>query len=243
MYKKLIISGDIVELYEYEKLNVNGANFDYDNRRDKGEGEQVRSHENYRQTVKRRGELVRRLINSNFKASNSKFITLTFGRNEGIDVCNVKECNREYKKFIQRLKRRYEGVKYVTVIEFQKRGAVHYHMICDLPYVKKKELSGLWGLGFVKINKIEHVDNVGAYVSKYMTKELADERLRGLKGYNCSKNLDRPIELKTWIDGEQVVASVCEMYIKEKNPVYSAKYTGDKIGQVGYVQFNLSKRD
>ena len=29
MYKKLIISGDIVELYEYEKLNVKGSKIDY----------------------------------------------------------------------------------------------------------------------------------------------------------------------------------------------------------------------
>ena len=241
MYRKFIKSGDVVEVYEYEKINVKGAQIDYDNRAEKGSGEEERSRENYRQTSKKRGEIVRRLINSNFDCDDSKFVTLTFAENDKFDITDVKSCNKEYDKFIKRLKRRYSDVKYVTVIEFQKRGAVHYHMICNLPFVKKKELAELWGLGFVKINKISHVDNVGAYVSKYMSKEVADERLKGLRGYNASKNLERPVELKTWSDGNKVVNEVCDLYIKNKKPVYSAKYTGDKIGQVAYAQYNLKK--
>ena len=241
MYKKMIKSGGILEIYEYEKLNVKGSEIDYENRAKKGEGEQERSLENYRQTSKKRGETVRRLINANFDCDNSKFLTLTFAENDKFDITDVKSCNKEYDKFIKRLKRRYSDVKYVSVIEFQKRGAVHYHMICNLPFVKKKELSEIWGLGFVKINKIDHVDNVGAYVSKYMSKEAADERLRGLKGYNYSKGLERSIELKTWIDGEKVVDEVCKLYIENKKPVYVAKYTGDEIGQVGYAQYNLNR--
>ena len=242
MYKKVIISGDIVELYEYEKLNVKGSEIDYENRAKRGEGEQERSLQDYKQTSKKRGETVRRLINANFDCNNSKFVTLTFAENEKLDITDVKSCNKEFKKFIQRLTRRYDDLKYVAVIEFQKRGAIHYHMVCNLPYMKKKELTEIWGLGFVKINKIEHVDNVGAYVSKYMSKEAADERLRGLKGYNYSKGLERSIELKSWVDGENVLSSVCEMYIKEKNPVYTATYSGDEIGEVGYSQYNLVRK-
>lgn len=242
MYKKLIISGDIVELYEYEKLNVCGSQIDYENRAKKGEGEQERSLQDYKQTSKKRGETVRRLINTNFDCDNSKFVTLTFAKNDKFDVTDVKMCNKEFKKFIQRLVRRYDNLKYVSVVEFQKRGAVHYHMICNLPFVKKKELTEIWGLGFVKINKISHVDNVGAYVSKYMSKEVADERLRGLKGYNCSKGLERSTELKTWVDGERVFKSACDVYIKNKKPVYTRTYTGNEIGEVGYSQYNLVRK-
>ena len=241
MYKKMIKSGDIVELYEYEKLNVCGSQIDYENRAKKGEGEQERSLQDYKQTSKKRGETVRRLINVNFDCNNSKFVTLTFAKNDKFDVTDVKMCNKEFKKFIQRLTRRYDDLKYIAVIEFQKRGAIHYHMVCNLPFIRKKELAELWGLGFVKINKIEHVDNVGAYVSKYMSKEAADERLRGLRGYNASKNLERPIELKTWLHGERVFKGACDVYIKNKKPVYKEEYTGVEIGRVGYAQYNLKR--
>lgn len=241
MYQKLIKSGDIVELYEYEKLNVKGSEIDYENRSKKGEGEQERSLQDYKYTSKKRGETVRRLINANFDCNNSKFVTLTFASNDEFDITDVKQCNRKFTNFVKRLNRRYDGLKYVSVIEFQKRGAVHYHMICNLPFVKKKELQELWGLGFVKINKIEHVDNVGAYVSKYMSKEAADERLRGFRGYNASNNLERPMELKSWSDGVKTVNNVCDLYIKNKKPVYKAEYTGVEIGRVGYAQYNLKK--
>lgn len=241
MYRKVIKSGNVVELYEYERLNIKGLQIDYDSRAKKGEGEQERSLQNYKQTSKKRGEIVRRLINTNFNCDNSKFVTLTFAENDKFDITDVKSCNNEYTKFIKRLKRRYDGLKYVSVIEFQKRGAIHYHMVCNLPFIKKKELAELWGMGFVKINKIEHVDNVGAYASKYMSKELADERLQGLRGYNASNNLERSIEFKTWVDGERVVKSAYDVYIKNKKPVYKRTYTGAEIGRVGYAQYNLKK--
>ncbi|MGM9458151.1 rolling circle replication-associated protein, partial [Lacticaseibacillus rhamnosus] len=77
--------------------------------------------------------MVRRLVLANFDAG-SKFVTFTFAEN----VKDIDQANREWKKFVQRLRRRYGDFKYLSVIEFQKRGAVHYHMISDLPYVKKK---------------------------------------------------------------------------------------------------------
>lgn len=85
--------------------------------------------------------------------------------------------------------------KYLAVIEFQERGAIHYHIICNLPYVPHKELQELWGNGIVWINCIQNADNVGAYVVKYMTKDTADKRLQNHKGYLCSKGLKRPIEV------------------------------------------------
>lgn len=61
-------------------------------------------------------------------------------------------------------------------------------MISNLPYIAAKELENIWSNGFIKINAIDKVDNLGAYVIKYMTKDHADERLQGLKAYNCSKD-------------------------------------------------------
>ena len=60
------------------------------------------------------------------------------------------------------------------MMEPQGRGAWHCHLIYifnDLvkaPYISNKDLSDLWGYGFVKINKLDDVDNVGAYLTAYL---------------------------------------------------------------------------
>jgi len=59
----------------------------------------------------------------------------------------------------------------LAVIQFQDRGAIHYHMMSDLPYIPKAKLSKIWGNGFIKINDITNVDNVGAYLIGYMNKK------------------------------------------------------------------------
>lgn len=81
------------------------------------------------------------------------FIILTFAEN----ITNTETANYEFTKFIQRFN--YEIIhkksylQYSVVIEFQKRGAIHYHVVFyNLPFVKdlKSKLLKLWGNGFTK---------------------------------------------------------------------------------------------
>ena len=48
---------------------------------------------------------------------------------------------------------------------------------------------------FIRCNKIDNVDNVGAYVTKYMTKDNTDESYKVEKSYFSSKGLFKPIEI------------------------------------------------
>jgi len=105
---------------------------------------------------------IKRLVNSN--QDFDKFVTLTFAEN----LQDIKIANRHFNKFIMRLKYQYLNLRYLSIIEFQKRGAIHYHFLCNLPHVKNSILSDIWGHGFVKINKIKHVTNLGAYICKYL---------------------------------------------------------------------------
>lgn len=153
---------------------------------------------------------------------------------------DVKACNAYFKKFVKRIKYRYPNFKYCAVIEFQDsngRGAVHYHMVCNLPYIKKNELADIWGGGFVKINAIDHVDNVGAYVIKYMTSDMDDKRLCGLQAYLHSRNLEKPVEVKSWGKNNIVWHDVHDE-IENKTPTYYGEYMSDKAGKVEYYQFN-----
>lgn len=236
VYKKAIISGNVIEIYEYEHLNVKGGG--------DIQGDGKNKEENYERTQRRRKNELRRLITQNFESFGSKFVTLTFDEARDFDYKDVKACNQYFKKFIQRLRRRIENLKYVAVIEFQDkndRGAVHYHMICNIPWVKKSELAEIWGAGFVKVNRIDSVDNVGVYVTAYMTADMDDTRLMGLKAYNASKGLTRPVEAKSWQDGDHALLRYIEETTILRTPSYSAKYESVKAGHIEYRQYNLTR--
>jgi hypothetical protein len=56
-------------------------------------------------------------------------------------------CNTLFKKFIQRMKYRYDGFRYVAVAAKQDNGRWHYHLVCNLNYIPFQELHDCWGHG------------------------------------------------------------------------------------------------
>jgi hypothetical protein len=236
MYQKIYVTQGIIEVYEYEKLNLGGC--------PDRDGDGINSEDNYKARMRERRNKIRRLICQNFD-SESKFITLTFRDTEEFDIRNVKECNQRFKLFIKRMRYKYKDLKYVAVIEFQdknSRGAVHYHMICNLPYVKKQELAKTWGEGFVKINAIDKVDNIGAYVIKYMTAESGDKRLQAENGYLRSQNLENPVELKSWVQEEQDNVKELIAMLSKETPSYGGKpYESEHAGKINYSQYNMNR--
>jgi hypothetical protein len=84
------------------------------------------------------------------------------------------------------------------VPEFQKRGAIHYHLLCNIQYLSVAELDGLrviWGNGWIDLKRIDSVENVGAYVAKYLGKANDDNRLFGRKKFFYSLDLLTPVIL------------------------------------------------
>lgn len=239
---KVIKSGHIVEVYEYK----NGVWYDdrenmrEGGRHNEGSEKSVERKEEYRASVNYKArEKVRRLISANFGAG-SLFITLTYAEN----MTDIETANYDLKKFIQKMKRKQNDFKHVTVIEFQKRGAVHYHMVCNfhLTWSNEKELQEkervlgkIWSHGFVDIKEIEHVDNIGAYVVKYMTKENGDPRLDGQKRYFFTRSLIQPEKLdgkdaKLMIDSLEGVA-----------PVFTSDYYNEFQGETQYREYNRER--
>lgn len=249
--KKIVQSGDIIEIYYYEKgylkdytkfdSGVEGGrkadyiSDDYENNRDK--------------VLKRAKRDLRRLINANHgqygQEFTSKFLTLTFKDN----ITDLTPANYEFKKFMKRLNyaifdTKKMNLKYNVVVEFQKRGAIHYHVIIyNIPYTRQKVIQEIWGNGFVWINKIDNVDNVGAYVAEYLgdrEKEqghnLGDDRLRGRKSYFSSRDLFQPVE----ITDKKKVEALAEALPVQKI-VYSAQFDNEHLGHITYIQYNLNK--
>lgn len=233
-YKKLIISGNVAELYEYQYPLIMGISRKICGRGNAKYTDNVTKIENRKKTQYRARKQVCRLINSN-AFQMKKFVTLTFADN----ITDIKIANRSFKIFIQRLnyylKTKHKSkLKYIAVIEFQQRGAIHYHLLCNAPYIENSTLNKIWGNGFVRINKIDNIDNVGAYVTKYMNKDLADERLRGQKCYLVSKNLDKSIK----VTEEKTISALLPHFDIKRE--YKTNYTTEYNGDVVYTQYVLN---
>lgn len=229
---RAVISGGIIEIYHYDKAIISG--YKCENKgRSAGSASPEMQKLNRQKTLEKASRDVRRLINTNM-SDISKFVTLTFADNVK-DLCYA---NSEFKNFVKRLSYKI-GVKvsYVAVVEYQKRGAIHYHCVMfNVPYISNRELAEIWGNGFVKINTITQVDNLGAYVSKYMTKDNDDERLKGKKCYMSSRGLQKPYE----INEDKQVKELADSLPAEKK-VYDKKFEND-YNTVLYSQYNMRKK-
>lgn len=242
---KVVISGDnLIEVYEYERPVRVGARGRQLPEFDEETGEIIEKDKppqiERREDSNRRARMeLRRIINANFDV-HDKFITLTFAEN----IKDVNQANEEFTGFMRRMKKRFDKFKYAAVIEFQQRGAVHYHMIAKLPYIEKQELAEIWRQGFVKINDITNqndgkgVDNVGAYVTAYMTKEQSDPRLMGKKAYFTSQGLVRPVT----VHGIEAIELIEAYQLEQKKEVYASCYESEHQGLISYKEYNFKRK-
>ena len=153
------------------------------------------SFNSLRQTFKK----LRYLINNNFTGQgNELHVTLTYAEN----MTDTGRLYRDFDKFMKRLKysfRNETSIDYINVIEPQERGAWHCHLLLrfnDLEeiYIPNKfdkvtkkpidaPLFEMWGHGYVTIKGLKDVDNIGAYLSAYLTDvELTEDNILGLIG-------------------------------------------------------------
>lgn len=139
------------------------------------------SYNSLRQTFKK----LRYLINNNFVGgSNELFVTLTY---PGANMNDPKKLYKDLDKFVKKLKYRYKSettIDYLHVVEPHEKGGFHVHSLLrfnDLQsiFIPNAELAGIWGHGFVRIESIKNVDNIGAYLSAYLADvELTDDTFR-----------------------------------------------------------------
>lgn len=241
---KLITSGNILELYSYEKEVRTGKDAEREENNGRRGNGKVEDWDLFKQVKKKNREdslvkakkNLRRLINANVDqwGETTKFLTLTYSEN----FQDIKQSNYNFNKFIKRINYQLDiKLKYSCVIEFQKRGAIHYHLVTyNLPYIDSKILEEIWSHGFIKVNKVDEVDNVGAYVTKYMTKDNRDPRLEGEKCYFNSRGLKKPVET---IINEKEIETLRESLSPKE--VYSSDFENEYLGRIHYSQVNLNR--
>jgi hypothetical protein len=232
---KVVVSGKQVEVYKYKRNIWKEYKSKKENIKEPKQSDMFVQANNKKlrakSSINRTRTEIRRLINSNFELN--KFLTLTFAEN----ITDLKTANNIFNKFIKRLAYQYPDLKYVAVFEFQKRGAVHYHLLCNLPYVDSKELASIWNyrwhVGFIKIKRTNDVNNLGAYMSKYLGKEI-DERTFRKKKFFRSQNLKEPIELVLY-----KASKFIEKYLSNSVPTYEKIFNSEWTGEIKYSAYTL----
>lgn len=231
--KKIVVSGNVIEVYQYEEsiyCDFKQSRFDCTNKKVPPDDLQEEDKESIKQRSLIRSKMrLRRLINAN-GSDLDKFVTLTFARN----ITSVDGANREFKNFIKRLKYNLDKeLKYIAVIQFQERGSIHYHILFNCDYIPHSKLEDIWGNGFVKINQINGVDNVGAYVVKYMKSEL-ENIPKGKKRYFHSRNLNKPKVIK---NHRRVSRWLSEL--EDVSSDYETVYDTEYLGKIKYQQYKV----
>lgn len=136
------------------------------------------------------------------------FITLTFKEN----ITDIVYANKIFNSWVSNVRKLKKDFKYIAVPEFQKRGAVHYHILSNLGKEdtnivipqkerteKTKDLTTLfdvkyWSRGFARVDFIKgDYKKIYSYICKYMTKDI-DDKLFGKHRYFNSQNLNKTRE-------------------------------------------------
>lgn len=234
---KVVVSGTQVEVYEYnkpvwrdfKKTGKNGRKVPNQEPKQLDIFEHLEIKKQKAQfSINRTRTEIRRLVNANPQLN--KFMTLTFADN----ITDLATANYLFNKFILRMSYKYSSFEYLAVPEFQKRGAVHYHVLCKLPFVEITHIQTIWGHGFIKLNRIDDVNNVGAYVCKYLSKDMFDERTFAKKKFFRSQTLKKAVEILGWL-----AMKFIERVLSFLTPVFEKVFTSEWTGEVHYRAYTL----
>lgn len=255
---KVIISGNVVEVYRYGlpvRTGKDKTSFERHGAQKTVETSEevvrMKEDKSLTNTLRRTRNTLRRLINANTGKweEREKFFTLTFEEN----VTDHEKANALFRSFVKKLNyslfKKHSGLKYVCVVERQERGALHYHIVLfNMPFVPVEELSKIWGHGFVRINEIKDVDNLGAYVVKYIEKtmyemqEKKSAKVKDKKLYFASRGLYKPVEISDGTEkGKEEI--LCVAAKTEGHEVFRKTYESEYYETFEVIQYNLKRRE
>ena len=192
-----------------------------------------------RKTMKK----MRYLINNNFYGKKNELaLTLTYAEN----MTDTKRLEEDLESFMDKLRYKFKGkskIEYLHVIEPQERGAWHSHTLLrfeDLKYIyiPNDEIRTMWGQGIVTVKRIQNVDNIGAYLSAYLTDLPLDDDKVASAMLNGQKVIEKEIdgETKRFIKGGRL-----HMYPRDFN--FFRKSRGIKYPDRKKMKYKEAKKE
>jgi len=238
-YTKVIQSGNIIEFYEYQNnLPERRKSTKKGLRRNRSSASRRPDH------VERLRRNFVRLVRSNLVGTECPiFLTLTM-----VEVVRIEISYGLLTRFIQRLRRLYgKDFRYIAVPEFQKRGAVHFHLLAwglpakiEINESNNRTIQHVWQYGFVDCFRTDGSPKLAQYVAKYMHKAVFDDRLHLQKAYVCSRNVLRPLSFSS----SAVVGASSEIWgidLSTASPLREKEFSTQWLGKGRYKSFNLEK--
>lgn len=229
---KMVRAGNTLELSQQSRPTLGGSNITKINKQQyminsSGEIKEYTTNtqkqtDTLRKTIKR----IRQLINTNF-SSNDTFLTLTYRWENNAPMRDEKRLAHDMDIFLKRLRRRIKKLQFLYVVEPQASGAWHVHALIKGKY--DIDYKALWEHGEqIFIEDLNNVDNVGAYLSAYLTntKGKKGERLhfypQGMQIYRHSRGIKEP-------DIEYITPEEAKKIIGQLKPDYQVKYTIETV--------------
>lgn len=178
------------------------------------------------------------------------FLTFTFSPDK-VDRESYSACSGKLKQWLDYMRRKNPGMKYLVVPEEHKKGGWHFHgLFADCPELTFQESghrdsSGRqiynlldYNLGFTTATRVSDSRKAAGYLTKYITKSLTSQTA-GKKRYWASRNCARPAEETYCIPGNYMVKmqelGIDADYIKR---------VGTPTGNVvTYIEVNKSPED
>lgn len=240
-YAKAIMYGDTLEIYEYEKKpppHKRGIR-----KKDKPKPDEDKKFQKRKDNVLQAKRNFRRLVGANLSKEKPLLISLTYKEN----MQDINTGYDDYKSFIQALRYKFgKDIKYITVPEFQMRGALHFHcLFWGLPHEilteerKFRTIANIWGNGFVDIIETDGDGKLSSYLAKYMAKAFVDKHLKNQKAYVSSRNIDRPV-----VDKNAIVSMYLFQFTKDGDlPIMDNSYKTKWTGQCRHRLFKTSQQN
>ncbi|WP_342276016.1 rolling circle replication-associated protein [Spiroplasma endosymbiont of Nebria brevicollis] len=158
-------------------------------------------------SIRTKTTLIHRAYHNFYDSKVLSFVTLTYKNN----MHDIKQAKHDINLFFKRLKRlwndpkrsKYLGkLKYMYVYEYQKRGAIHFHILFNRK-IHKSMLPQWWPFGFNDVSVVTKGSNehIVKYLAKYVTKVQNDLKCLnqfdlGVRAYAFSRNCSWPKVIK-----------------------------------------------
>jgi len=244
-YLKVVVSGEVLEVYEYERTSEGPVSGPKQNRK------RVTRRSDREIRFRRADNLFRlkraftRLVRSNCRPDAiPALVTLTMFEVVGIDVAYS-----AFNVFTKHLRSATKAnFQYIAVPEFQKRGAVHFHLLIwglDDKLIKyeriNRTIQNIWQLGFVDCVPTDGSAKLAGYLAKYMSKSMLDQRICGQRAYTTSRGVMRPMLYKS----EAEFADVEDYFLRgvDNVPLQDRKFMTQWGGEGRYRLYKLTKEN
>lgn len=142
--------------------------------------------ENKERAVRRARTVCRRKAYELYGRNKGEMYKLELTYRENMD--DRERLMKDWRSFVLRVRKAGYDFQYIAVMERQKRGAWHFHVLTNV-HMDWKKWEEIWGHGFIWIEKPKSLKKAVSYMVKYIQKTFDIQELNGKHRYLCSKGI------------------------------------------------------